>query len=524
LEIISSRRVCLALALVVLAGGAVSFAGWLLDMPRLTDWAGTGLTMKTNTSLLTMAGAAGVAAFAVTPRLRAITAVLGAFVSAVGLLTLLQHLLPVDFGIDTLIFPEPPGSPATTSPNRMGLPASACFTVLGFAMSLLGIGRAPRLAVGTALFVFAMGMLSLTGHWYRAEAIYTLPLYTAIAAQTAALLTVLALAIIVAYPRFEPTRTVFADDAAGVIVRRMLPFLIVVPLVLGWLRLEGQRRGLYDSVFGTALRTWLEVAALASLTWWAIKAIRRREAERAAAVAALREADRRKDAFLATLSHELRNPLAPIRNSANLLLLQKPLPAPLQWSVEVIERQVRHMTRLLDDLLDVSRITRDRLELRRARCDVNAAVRAALEATRPLVEASKHELVVDLCAEPLEVDGDEDRLAQVFSNLLNNAAKYTPPGGHLAIRTCREGAHAVIRVRDDGIGIDPGVMPHIFEMFEQANTALPHSQGGLGIGLSLARGIVELHGGRLDGHSDGEGRGSEFTVRLPCLVAAPVGA
>jgi signal transduction histidine kinase len=426
----------------------------------------------------------------------------------------------VDFGIDNLIFTEAPGSPATTSPNRMGLPASTCFTLLGLALCLLAARRAGRLAVGIALSVFAMGVLSLTGHWYRAEAIYMLPLYTAIALQTAVLLVLFSIGIVVAFPQHEPTRTVFADDAAGALVRRMLPFLIGVPLVLGWMRLEGQRRGWYDSSFGTALRTWVEIAILAALTWWSIKAIRRREAQRAQAEAALREADRRKDAFLATLSHELRNPLAPIRNSTHILLLNGPLPPPLQWAAEVIERQVRHMTRLLDDLLDVSRITRDRLELRRAQVDVNAAVGAALEASQPLVDASKHELQLDLSPEPLMVDGDADRLAQVFSNLLNNAAKYTPQGGHLLISTRREGAQAVVRVRDDGIGIEPHVMPHIFEMFEQARATLPQSQGGLGIGLSLARGIVELHSGRLDGSSDGQGRGSEFVVRLPCLPAA----
>jgi len=242
-------------------------------------WTGAGITMKTNTSLLAMASGLALGIHALKPRLRWPTLLLGAFVTAVAGLTLLQHLLQVDFGIDNLIYTEGPDSPVTLSPNRMGLPASTCFTVLGVSLCLLASRwRGRRVAVVTALLVFALGMLSITGHWYHAEAIYTVPQYTAIAAQTAVLLVVLSVGVITGFPELEPARTIFADDAAGALVRRMLPFLVGVPLVLGWLRLEGQRRGLYDSAFGTALRTWVEVAILAGLTWWSIRAIRRREA------------------------------------------------------------------------------------------------------------------------------------------------------------------------------------------------------------------------------------------------------
>ena len=396
-------------------------------------------------------------------------------------------------------------------------PACTCFTLLGLSLVLLASRlRHRRIAIPMALFVFALGMLSLTGYWYGAEAIYGVPQVTAISAQAAGLFVLLAVGVLCAFSELEPARTLFADDSAGAIARRLLPFLLGVPLLLGWLHLEGARRHWYSTEFGTAIRTWFEVAILGALTWWAVSAIRRRDAQRDAALAALRDADRRKDAFLATLSHELRNPLAPIRNSANILLMKGPLPPPQQWAAEVIERQVRHMTRLLDDLLDVSRITRDRLELRRERLDLHAAVHAALEASRPAIDAAKHTLTVTLWPEPLWVDGDLDRLAQVFSNLLNNAAKYTPPGGHVALETLREGAQALVRVTDDGLGIEADALPHIFEMFSQASRSLTQSQGGLGIGLSLARGLVELHGGHLDATSDGPGRGSIFTVRLPC--------
>ncbi len=502
-------------------GGAVSFTGWAFGIDRLIDWTGSGLTMKTNTTLLTMASGIALFAYALSTRLRAITGVIGAAVAGGAFLTLLQHLMHVDFGIDNLLFTEAPGSPATVSPNRMGPPASTCFTLLGLSLCLLAShARGRRLAVVVATLVFALGVLSLTGHWYHAEAIYTLPQYTAIAAQTAALLVLLSVGIIAALPEYEPSRTIFADDTAGALVRRMLPFLVGVPLVLGWLRLEGQRRGLYDSAFGTALRTWVEVAILAALTWWATRAIRRREAAQALAEAALREADRRKDAFLATLSHELRNPLAPIRNSANILMLKGPLPPPLQWAVEVIERQVRHMTRLLDDLLDVSRITRDRLELRRAPLDVNIAVRAALEASRPrdrrgATRAHRRPRAPD----PLRVDGDVDRLSQVFSNLLNNARQVHARGRtSVDLDAARGRTGGDPRARRRYRHRRAGDAAHLRDVRAGARV------GGAVAGRARHRprsraAIVELHGGRLDGRSDGKDRGSEFTVRLPALDA-----
>jgi signal transduction histidine kinase len=517
----SPRSLSLVAGLYALAAGAIAFVGWSQGMPRLTDWFGTGITMKTNTTLLSMLSGGALLLARIPRRAPAPVAVAvflaGVVVAIVALLTLLQHLLPVDFGIDMLLYPEPPGSPATAAPNRMGVPASVCFALLGTTLCLLALGRRrQRLAIAFCLLVFALGMLSLTGYWYDAEAIYALPRLTAIASQTALIVVVLSIGLMAAFPEAEPTRTLFADDNAGTAARRLLPFLFGVPLVLGWLRLEGQRRGLYDSAFGTALRTWIEVAILSGLAWWAIRAIHWRDVQRRDTEATLRDADRRKDEFLATLSHELRNPLAPIRNAASILTVKDNLEPPQRWAAEVIERQVRHMSRLLDDLLDVSRITRDRMELRRAHIDLNETIRAALEASRPVTDAAGHELQVDLCDEALPVDGDADRLAQVFSNLLNNAAKYTAAGGHVSITSRREGTEAVVRVRDDGIGIDAAVLPHIFEMFSQATSALERSQGGLGIGLSLARGVAELHGGSIEARSGGAGMGSEFTVRLPC--------
>jgi two-component system CheB/CheR fusion protein len=236
----------------------------------------------------------------------------------------------------------------------------------------------------------------------------------------------------------------------------------------------------------------------------------------------LREENRRKDEFLAMLAHELRNPLAPIRNALELLRMMDAAPGSHLSRVRgIMERQVRQMVRLLDDLLDVSRITRGKLQLRRERVELGAVVQLALETSRPAVEAAGHELTVEQLPDPVWLDADPARLAQVLSNLLNNAAKYTEPGGRIWLTAARPAADDVlVRVRDTGIGIAPDMLPKVFELFAQADRSRDMSQGGLGVGLHLARRLVELHGGSVEAHSDGPGTGSEFVVRLPVLKTA----
>ncbi|MDE1181703.1 ATP-binding protein [Paraburkholderia sp.] len=234
----------------------------------------------------------------------------------------------------------------------------------------------------------------------------------------------------------------------------------------------------------------------------------------------LSKADRRKDEFLATLAHELRNPLAPMRNVLEVLRLKDVADPQLKWAREVFDRQLQHMTHLVDDLLEVSRITQGKLELRKQHLELAWAMQAAMEAARPSVQASSHHLSVTLPAEPIFLDADPTRLSQMILNLLNNAAKYTPPGGQILLCAERMGDEAVITVRDSGIGIPQEHLSSVFEMFSQLAPALDRSQGGLGIGLALVRGLVELHGGTITAHSEGIGKGSEFTIRLPVSQAS----
>jgi len=230
---------------------------------------------------------------------------------------------------------------------------------------------------------------------------------------------------------------------------------------------------------------------------------------------ALKDADRRKDEFLATLAHELRNPLAPIRNSLHLLRLSGDLSPALTQVRDIMERQVNHMVRLIDDLLDVSRISRGKIELRKEFVELATIVATAVEANRPLIEATQHQLALSLPAEPIVVDADPVRLAQIIGNLLNNAAKYTPPGGQIWFAAQKTATEAILSVRDDGLGIASEMLPRVFDMFSQLDSTISRSQGGLGIGLTLTKSFVEMHGGRIDAYSAGPGRGSEFVVRLP---------
>jgi PAS domain S-box-containing protein len=228
--------------------------------------------------------------------------------------------------------------------------------------------------------------------------------------------------------------------------------------------------------------------------------------------AGLREADRRKDEFLATLAHELRNPLAPIRNAAQLLRDPHVDESRRRSVVDMLDRQVRQMVRLVDDLLEVGRITTGKLNLLREEVDLRAAIDQAIEATRP---HDAHPFSATLPAEPILVDGDPARLTQVFSNLLGNAVKYTPRGKAIAIEACEGDGEAVVTVSDEGIGIAPDALMRLFEMFSQIDPHLHRHPGGLGVGLAVARVFVELHGGAIEAHSEGAGRGSRFVVRLP---------
>ena len=230
---------------------------------------------------------------------------------------------------------------------------------------------------------------------------------------------------------------------------------------------------------------------------------------------------RRKDVFLSTLSHELRNPMAPLSNAVGIIRMGGHLDTGMEYAVRVIERQVELLRRLVDDLLDLTRIGAGKIELRRGRIALQSVLRTALEMAHDAIASRNHRVESLFPSTPIEVDADPDRMAQVFVNLLTNAAKYTPPRGVIDVTALIEGGEAVVRVSDNGVGIAPDVLPRIFEMFTQAEGASVVAPGGLGIGLALVRDLVRQHGGSVQARSDGLGKGSEFTVRLPLAPPPP---
>ncbi len=246
--------------------------------------------------------------------------------------------------------------------------------------------------------------------------------------------------------------------------------------------------------------------------------------ENAHLYAAVREGDRRKDEFLAMLAHELRNPLAPIRNALAILRTRHADGAMLDRARDMMERQLQHLIRLVDDLLDVSRIMRGKIELRIERLDAREVVGRAVETAQPVLDAHGHDIEVELPSTPLWLDGDSVRLTQIVANLLNNAAKYTPNPGRIRVALEQTGEQALIRVKDPGIGIAPEALPRIFDLFVQADLSLARSQGGLGIGLTLVCRLAEMHGGTVSATSKGLGQGSEFIVRLPLAKSPAIGS
>jgi CheY-like chemotaxis protein len=264
--------------------------------------------------------------------------------------------------------------------------------------------------------------------------------------------------------------------------------------------------------------------SVAERTWLAVEKLRLDKVLRESD-AALRDADRRKDEFLATLAHELRNPLSLIRNVSALQNTPASPEHDPRWGQDIIERQVNYLTHLTDDLFDVSRITRDKLELQKERLNLIEVIHAAVEASRPIIEQRGHQLTLTASESSVYVDADRVRLTQVFANLLNNAAKYTPNGGQIWLSVEHAGDAVVVRVKDTGIGIAVEDLPRLFELFYQVDRSFTRAEGGLGLGLTLVQRLVEMHGGKVEVRSDGLSRGSEFTVHLTVVadVSAPRG-
>lgn len=511
----------------------VTLAGWVFNLPRLTDWGFDNISMFPNTALSALfTGAAllllcdergGGASW------RAGAAGLAGLAAALGGATLFEHVTSHDLGIDTFVITRPWGQSAASSPMRMGLPASISFTALGVA--LIFIASPARwlrpVASGLGMMCAGIASLSLIGYLYGADRLYSLPRWTGIAMQTATAVLAISAGVMAIVPEWGMGELMARRDGGGMLARRFLPALGMVAVALGWLRLYGQQEGLYDTAFGTAVRTLAELILFGVLLWWTAGTISRTEAKlrgnRAELRAALDEANRAaalKDEFLATLSHDLRNPMTAIMGWAQILKQSGKGDGELSHGLQVIERSAKTQSRMIEDLLDVNRIVSGDVKLNIRWTDLTDVTRSAVDVVRPSANAKGVQLETVFGEGVSEIRADRARIEQVLFNLLSNAVKFTPRGGMVRISCAQRQGQAEFTVSDTGEGIAPELLPLAFERFRDRDRMQPGAQG---LALAIVRNLVELHGGRVEAISEGVGKGATFVARLPRVATSESG-
>lgn len=507
----SLRISSVLLGLCALIASVISFSGWVFDIPHLTSWGLDEISTQPNTTVLI--ALAGMAVILLPYKSGRLTLVLGGLVALGGGLNLLQYITNVDLGFNhQLLFGREWGQAATITPGRFGPPASISFVLIGVSLMLLGWGEAHRRYVpALALIVVLLMAFSLLGYLFDAHSFYAIPWLSAIALPSAVMLMALALGVIVSVPEQHPMLLLCERSSAGTMARTVLPLLVLIIPLFIWLRTKGHALGFFDLGTSRALGAAILMLSVVSLMWIALLALRHREQDE-------READRRKDEFLATLAHELRNPLAPISNAVSILKVAGAKPDVLDRTTEIIERQTGHLVRLVDDLLDLSRISRGKMELRRRHVELASIIQQAVETCTPVADAAGQEIMLDVPSQPIYLDADPVRLVQVLNNLLDNACKFARQSGRINLSVELRAHDVVIRVKDSGIGIPPTMLAYIFEMFSQVDQSLEREQSGLGIGLTLAKQLVELHSGKIEARSEGLGKGSEFIIHLPISI------
>ncbi|MBX3388062.1 MAG: hybrid sensor histidine kinase/response regulator [Phycisphaeraceae bacterium] len=518
--------------------GAITLIGWFVNQPRLTDWLEDGISMFPVTA--TCAIACGIGLLLLCPRevsqkQRVGAAILGALACALGLATLFEHATMIDLGIDTFLVRREWGQKAARSLMRMGPPASVSFAALGSSIVLLALGGkwSRRIASALGVLCAAIASLSLIGYFYGVDQLFALPKLTGIARQAATAIFAIGIAVVTLVPELGLANLMSRRDGGGVLARRVLPAAVFAAIMIGWLRLQGQDAHLYDTAFGTAIRTLVEIGLFLLLIWWTANGVSAAESKlrksREELRAALDEATtmgRFKDEFLATLSHELRNPMTAILGWSGIVRkkMNQGKDVELAHGLEVIERNAKLQAQMIDDLLDVSRIAAGKVRLNIQNVDLREVVRSAVDVVKPGAEAKGLSIQVFFGTGLPPIRGDSTRLQQVLFNLLVNALKFTPSGGAVKIECTRIGSAVQIAVADTGVGIEPEFLPHVFERFRQQDAATTKKYGGLGLGLAIVRQLVELHGGRVTAQSEGAGKGATFTITLLTVDSALSGA
>ena len=516
--------------------GAIALAGWIFDIPAFKSVYGP-ITIKANAAIGLLLG--GVALWACTQRMVVLGTACAAFIATLGMLTLTQHLLGWNLRIDELLFTEPAGAAATTSPNRMGPNAATSLMLAGTAILLLlhGSRRAIAVAQGMALACLLLELLAIAGYVYGAAELYAITRYTGIALHTAVALFVLDAGILAARADAGPMADFVDDGPAGTLLRRLVAPVVLMPLAVGYLTLRGQERDLYDLGLAFSLFAVSIVVVLGGVVWWTARTIasterQRRHAEIDRDQLLVRErqardqaerANQLKDQFIAMLSHELRTPLNVMLGWTHVLETN-PSPERRTRAAAIVARNGRLLARLVGDLLDISRASAGQFEIARVTMPFNAVVGSSMDALSPVATQKGVRLIVSLDPGTGSIDGDPERIQQIVWNLVSNAVKFTGEGGEVEVKTLRQGESVVLVVRDTGVGFDESFSSEMFQPFRQADSSTRRQHGGLGLGLSIAKHIAELHGGSIEATSPGPGRGATFTLTLPATAETRVAA
>jgi signal transduction histidine kinase len=512
--------------------GGFVLCGWIWDIEALKSIYGP-ITMKANTAIGLLLSGTALAIVRMAPPL---TSALAFVAGAIGAATLTQHIAGWDLGIDQLLFTERPGAAATASPNRMGPNASTSFLLASIALHRLarGDGRGAAVAQKLSIGAVVLASIPLAGYFYGASELYGIAQFTGIALHSALAFLLLHAGILITRPDTGPVAAFLREGPAGTVLRRLALPVAAVPLLLGFLAINAVAAGIVDRGLGLGLYAVALIVVLGAIVWHTARVIevsdrarRRAEEHRDTLIVSERQAraeaeraSQLKDQFLATLSHELRTPLNVMLGWTQML--ERGVKAADQARVAaLVARNGRLLARLVEDLLDLSRVAAGQFEIARGPVALNGVVQGALEAIAPMANANG--IAVDAALDPaLEtIDADGARLQQIVWNLLSNAVKFTRAGGRIDVRTARAGDGVVLTVIDTGVGFDEAFAPEIFKPFRQADPSVSREHGGLGLGLSIAKHLAELHGGTLTGSSPGVNRGATFTLTLPCRAPVP---
>jgi signal transduction histidine kinase len=453
-------------------------------------------------------------------RRRVVGSICAGAVALLGVVTLAQHITGWDAGIDQLLFSEAENAVATASPGRMGAHASISFVLAAIALLLVHHERRIARAQTLSFAGSASALSACAGYSFGAVELYGIALWTGIALQTAIALLLLHCGILAARADVRPMALLAGDGLAGVLLRRLTPWLVAIPMILGYGFVLLRRAEIVDRGLGIAMLSIALIVVLLSMLWHTAAVIDVTDGERRRAQDAADAASRLKDQFIAILSHELRTPLNVVLGRLRQLE-DRSDEATRRRAATIIARNGKLLARLVEDLLDLSRAASGQFEISREAVDLNGVVAGVIDAN--MANAAENGVQLTLAVDPTvgRVVLDQQRIQQVVSNIVVNAVKFTGAGGHVRVATRRHGAGVTVTVSDTGIGLDAGFIERLFQPFQQADGSSRRQHGGLGLGLSIAKHLVELHGGTIRAESAGADKGATFVVTLP---AAPAGA